>query len=537
MVAKKTSLLSFFLFFTAVQSPTLLWCSEYANDLAFEDDFTDYDLGSGPLRAHCSFADVLVPAAQECGIVNILKENFYCKTHPLNHRSLLDEPLLHSSRAEDHKWQLTLSLFYNQTTKAFFDQQCDTIAAYLAFENESLISKIAKTFNNIMTQEDCRSVFIDIMNLDPSVFDINVAQVASAFGNATIQDRRFGFLFEAQKNKDRWTLGAKIPLYYLERNFFLTDNEQQELQDTGIFPEGSRDQSLQFAREHLIGDKAGLGDTRVSLAYNIIQDANIHLFGGGYLTVPTAFALQKGLFGSEFFKCAPDPDFDVCNLANIDADATFKNFGKDFINKISSHVLEQPLGNSGHLGLGLFCEQRCHWHYVSWYNYGSFEFLFPGSEKRLFVKKVNLTAFDNRNFSSDDEEIAENNLRFLKDRVFDMLFPQCLNTYVQPGPIVIARSIIACPIQQWHFKAGSDFWFQGKEHLKFMDITKGDLSKFSLSKGIKQNAYQLKILGGVSYTLNKANRDWVVSLNGDNTLASSGIGKDFMITVRLDVTW
>lgn len=533
----KSPVLYSFAFMLALCPITSIFCHD------FDDDLDIYSI-EAPLRTECNFADQIVPVLNECGIIEIFKENIFNKTNSLNKRSLLDEPLFQTPFPQDHRVLIRATAFFNMINRNYFTGASDSIASYVGILNDSLIYKIEQVFNNINTDPDCNEFFIGFLGLNPDIFNINIKKIACLFANATTQERRIGAMLEIMKNTGRWSIGFRVPLLLQERNLFITDAEIDAIDETLQLPPATDDEINQFAQSHMISDKAGFGDTRLMLSYQASDKEKLDLQLCLYSTAPTAFAVQTGIFGSQFpKKCLTPPPFDFCSLLNagltpealehrLKHEGTI--LGDEFLDNLSANLLEDSLGNGGHWGLGFSVEPTLLLNeYWVWHTRGSFEYMFPATENRFFVQDANVSEFEERDFSSRDTDIAEDNLRFLNHRLLNMFYPSSFGVEVRPGPIAMVTSDVTFQTDTWWFTAGNDLWYQGKEHIEF----EADQFLFDHNKVIKPFAFEYKLFGGISRALYREHSSWLLSLKADGTVASSGIGKGFMVTLGAITTW
>lgn len=512
-----------------------------------QEDF-DFDLlgiGDEYLRTGCSFADQIVPPLNECGVVNILKEDLFCKTHQLNQRSLLDIPTFFTPPLPHDYFLLRAHLFWNNTPRMYFSKNSSDLDAYMTFNSDCLLSKITQAQHTITTDPDCSAFFIGSLGINPEVFDVDVKKITSLFSKITIEERRAGVMAEIAQQIDALLLSIKIPFYYLERNIFLTDAEIARIQELSFVPQTSEGTDMEFACRHFISDKFGFGDARVTLAIKAHQDDNLLVHMGLFTTAPTALTLQKGIIGSHFKKnCAPPP-FDLCEILNLGLSATAledrlkHDMGillENAIDNLSALLLEQDLGNGKHWGIGAVLEPTWFMHnYWKLYNRFSVEIFTPVTEQRFFVKSADLKEFAKRNFNeSIDMEVAESNLRFLNARLLDMFFPRAFDVTIIPAPILMGTQMIM--YQGHHFTAmvGQDLWWQGAETMRTNDDCFG---KYNIKKTEGISAFQYKLLASLGYTAPFSDGDWYLSLNGDKTISSSGIGKDYTISLNCSLYW
>jgi len=174
-----------------------------------------------------------------------------------------------------------------------------------------------------------------------------------------MQERRGGFMLGVAHANGRFNLEFKTPLYYLERNFFVTP-EEQEILESFFGPSDPEQQ------KHFISDRVGFGDTRLTIGFFAVEDDRLQLNVGGEATIPTQIAFKKGLLGSHFKKNSNHPIFNIlelfqmvfCEVKDVSQiEAITINFLLSSFDKLSANLLQTSLGNNGHLGLMIFAEK------------------------------------------------------------------------------------------------------------------------------------------------------------------------------------
>jgi hypothetical protein len=515
-------------------------------NLNFDDDDFLFDLGRGPVRQACSGANIIIPSLFECKILDILKNDIFFKTNDLNGRSLLDMPLFQTSFPKDDALTINLNFFFNKTDRSYFTEHSNKICSYLALVNSPLEKSIVTSFTTILNSE-CGDFIINTLGIPSSVFKTNVNALFGLFSNGTVEERRAGFMADIYKSVGSWTVGLKVPIYWRERNLFLSQGEIDAIQKAGLVFESSPNDAEDFQSNHIISDKVGFGDARIFAAYQFLDknDATISL--GAQVTIPSALAVQKGVVGSEFRECLKDPSLDLCDILNLGLDpASLKRrvfqelgiFGIDFLDRLSAMLSDCSLGNKGHWGLGLFLEPAFNFNNsLAWRTHLSVEQLLPAGELRFFTKKFDEAAFDAHNFASSDEVIAEENLRFINQRILDMFFPTPLCINVLPGIIVFCSNYLTyTPVPSFSAMIGLDYWYQGQERFSISSHSTA-FDGYNVEKARNPWAQQLKILGGASYNRGTPDNGWILSLNGDITIFSTGIGKDYTLALSIKRTW
>ncbi len=479
------------------------------------------------------------------GAIDILQEDLICRTNPLNKRNILDYPIFLPQKLEyAFNWTLGTHFFYNQTSRTFFSQFCDNISSTFAFKSQSLIEKITNSIPTI------REIFAN--------FTVDPISVLSLFENGTAQERRLGFIFHGQRQFRCANFRFLLPIIYLERNFYFTDEERNKLEtQLGAL---NPDQQEKFQKQHLISDRIGIGDTRLELDFSVQECDEWSLRTGAYATLPTAVAFAKGFVGSGFDKCCPRPIFNFEDLfacipagdpspeqLNNARDCTtnlLRCFFLQALDTFSANVLETNLGYEGHFGLGGLVRTRHNldmvihrpWaSHITWLNNITLEYLFLADEKRFFIERPNKEEFSSRDFTDPSQSIS--NLAFLDEQVVNRIIPFCLTTTVYPGFVFEWVSKFQFEFERWGFNYGTDFWLQGKEKLCNIRAPERILKNLDVNAALLPMAIQGKLFATALYKIERETRDWVLSFNGDYTFASTGIGKDFTLAFNLETNF
>jgi len=470
---------------------------------------------------------------QELHIVDLLQHNIYLRTNPLNTRSLLDYSIYFDQKVSyDCPWLVGAHGFYNQTSRAYFTSNSDCISSYLNVTDPALLADIQAATSAAQGLGFCPP------DLDPLA-------VIPLFNNFTVQDRRIGAMIHAARFWDKATLRMWLPLYYLERNFYLTDLERESIETAlGAL---TADEQARFQRDHLVSDKFGFGDTRLEAGFLVRDHETTRIELGFYATIPTAVALYSNIMGNTFHECQARPIFDFANLFNLactDLAQTLviaTDFMLGALDMLAANLLDEKLGNGGHFGLGLYSQGQTRLHQcpenIYLWSKIKLEYLLPAHENRFFINQVDTSCFDSRNFSNTDPAISADNLNFVDQQIVDRLYPYVLRTLVYPG-IVFQWTGKACyEAKSWGSSLGLDAWCQGPESFGDVKCCLIPCQNLNYDTAKLPFAAQGKILGEVFFKAHRPTHQWIVSFNGDYTFVSSGIGKDFSISANVEVNF
>ena len=232
--------------------------------------------------------------------VAILSEDLYKSTvGPVTRRSLLDEPALIPDHFFNNYWTVTSDLFYNFSPRVFFTKNSAFIRDYLDLTNQNIINEIA---NTEFTTAD-------------------IPGILGLFSTIKLQQHRAGIMFGFARQWERFLITARIPLYYMLENFYLTSDEIDRIKNNPFFDTddslSSEENVKRFLLQHIVGDKLGSGDTRISFLAHCIRCPRKNLWFGLQMTLPTAKVFKRALLGGEFNPDAIIPPFNLQNLFNL----------------------------------------------------------------------------------------------------------------------------------------------------------------------------------------------------------------------------
>lgn len=507
------------------------------------DQSSDDELLSFLHDADCSLESVQTTRAMDCptpeeiiviltsesvNLQNILKNDIYLYTNPLNVRNILDSPIIGFKRDIARCSAASIDFFYNHTPKAYFTSDSPYLNSYIALTDPALLADLAK-----------------LNDLFP---DADIPDLLAMFAVLKVQERKAGIMGYIYHETDTWVTRWKTPLYYLENNFFLTDEEQARIENSTFFtandelnPQSGKDEAEEFGRQHLVSDKVGVGDTRFGTLYKFCWQEDLHVAAGVEFTLPTAFVIKRGLLGGRFAKCCPLPIFslqEVIDLALCEGPEQRNNrhkaleqtlhFLTSALDRLTANVADSPLGNGHHFGVAPVVElYACYNDCVSFWFYGAFEYLIPAKEYRYFIRRKNPADFD-RDYENPDD--AEKNLAFLNTQLIETLNPFCVPTRVRPGMLIKLRPMIEYTTGKTNLFVGYDFWWQGNEKFVRFYADPTFVKSLSLGKGFKPKASQQKLFAELwTHCYATSAVEIKLFVKGDITFANTGIGKDFTL--------
>lgn len=480
---------------------------------------------------------IIVDILEAFGIITLLQQNFFLRTNPLVKRSILDSTLMDRiPYSQEDPWKFGSFIFYNRTPRCNLTQSSTRMNSYLALSEESIIQAIEMGLHNQ-----------DFIKMDPRVI-FNIVQ------DMRVEERNIGFLLYMIRQWERFQLRVYAPLFYHERNFFLTEEQIEDIQ-AELNLSGDDD----FRKEHAISDRFGLGDTRIEAVFTVCEKPTVNCYAGLQATIPTAFTMLSGWQGSTFARpdTYPDVPFNVIWEALISAlsgeltrvqklrvGAIAEAFFVGAMDRLAANLLDDNLGNHGHLGLGallytdmpLYQFSYRNWAQTgSWINRLSLEFLLPNSKKRFFINEHDQASFDSHDFSNPDE--GAENLAFIEQEIINKFYLIAFDTYVQPKPIFRWTSMISHGGDGAKLYYGTNLWVQGADRLRTIKGPLNIIAGLDKSKSVLPSAYQFKALAGLSYTFKEEDTTWTIGIDGDYTILKSGIGRDYTLALRIDASF
>lgn len=511
--------------------------------------------------ARTTSKDFVLTILANTGAIRLLEKNFFLRSNIIRTRSLLDyEWNLPWRHDKEHK-AVFVDLFYNQTTRAFFNEHSSNICSYLAIADQqflSILEEVLETINITFPPEPGKPPLVPI-DAALKYFDL--------FSTFTVQERRLGLMLGGKQTINCWHITFMAPWYYLERNHFVDPQVQEDLLELSedIFGKPTTPAELHAAerRQHeleeayLISDKFGIGDTRIYADFPLIKKEKLTTRLGFLSTIPTAFAWKKGLKGSSLHLIKTRPQLDLLQIFD-DAQLTIQgapftnpqpiNFAFAVLENLSAMLLEAPMGNGGHFGLGMYIRNRSpltsiikqKWATdVTMRSFVSLEYLFPATEWRSFRIPVEEALFNSRNFTDFEEQATINdNYAFLVRQITNRFIPYALQARVHPGIVFRWSSQLFYEGCDWFgFSFGTDTYVRNKEKLRHVDAPQAVKRIIDQYHARYPTAYQAKLAGSIFFKIDKPDKFWTISLFADYTYMNRGIGADFNLTLNTDVSF
>lgn len=520
------------------------------DELVLDDLFLDdhagmpTDLGSTVVKRSGPQPVAGLALLSSLGLQDLLRTPLYLRTNPIMRVPLLDLPMFQEFilYSKTPSMYMQVFPFYGQTYSEHFYKNQDHLNSYIALQDPALISAI----NNA---EDLISVLTD----QPK---INIPELLPLFHNLKAQERRTGFMNQFVKNFEGWSFLVRIPVYYQEHNLYLTPAEQQAVSNNPFFQQFAGEDYMQFARQHLICDAIGLGDTRINIEF-FIDEAATYQFGCGVrATLPTGCSFKKGIYGSAFPKDTPAPDLQLNEFFATDILSTGEltqeqgqqifNYGEAILNRLSTLLLNQPMGNGHHVGLGIFTHSRMR--FSSWISLGSLtqvEVQLPCGEQRFFYLGSDLALYQSFNWSDPMVQVEEK-FNYLNKQLQKKFFPPLYSCIVFPGVTFQNTTALLFEGEVWNKIAGTDLWIHSKEYISHVKVPHEYAALLDINKSRMGAGYQTKLWGSIERNPKKEsywirNNDdsrtrlieistWTLGLRGEIASNSYTVGGDWGIS-------
>ena len=474
----------------------------------------------------------------------ILLTPLYRRTNPIRRRSILDNEIFqndfHASSSS-----FTVTPFFNFTYKGCFNGNDTTIKNYLDLlqgdvpeEIEALVVQLMGTNNPDIDDETVETFS-----------SLDIPDILELFGNIKAQEKQLGGMMRyIYDSHNGWKVDVRIPLIWQIYNFFLTQEEQDFISQQPIMKLiGEVADFMPFAKAHLISDKIGIGDTQIRYEIAMTEKLTSSSSIGFSLGIPTAWAFKKGAYGSYFNKKASAPDFelvrDIVQLLenNVDDITDVKKNGGDLglaaLDRLSSVILDHPLGRDNHWTLGIYYKSTLDFTPTIQLRTTAHVICpLPGNENRFIKTRITqkeISAMQALPLTT--EEDATFALNTYNKYLLRKLFPQSYSCSIFPGIILMSNSCLTYTYGKWTFAIGSDMWAQTREHLLSIHVDYDKKKTLDSSTIINEYAYQAKTYISIHY--HNPESSWMYTFMagatgigdriGDSTTFAFNIQRDF----------
>jgi hypothetical protein len=464
------------------------------------------------------------PTAQNA----ILNLPIYQQTSPIRNRPILEYPftLPYAFDMRDEN-DISVMLFLNPWSHKNFTKDSTTLDSYFLLGNPARANEL-QFIDNITGEDTAAKISKSLVLFDP----------------ATAQENRIGGVIEAHVVHNRVTLNMQLPVLYTERNLYLTPSQKAAISLSslgGMLATDGVDED-DFIYNNIVMDQFGLGDLKFKAMYTMHATEIFDLDLGGFVILPTATALKQGIIGTWFDQNNDRAYFDLTSVNPLDI--TTQN-QKDFINfflaavdKLSSNILNCPLGNNGHVVIAPSI--NFDWNFAHRWKFSndfSVQIPLPANEQRFYQKTQSEDQFL-ASYNAAYDAGAENPdvfAAFVNGQLQDLFFPYVFSTMVYPGTVFNSTNQIAYQFDICDLFFGSNFWYQSAESLEpFNNAQNNQNFTYDDATAAAASAAQEKLFMKLNYNCETTNYFWSLSFYGDITIWNSGIGKDFTLGLGFD---
>ncbi|KKP35335.1 MAG: hypothetical protein UR26_C0006G0019 [candidate division TM6 bacterium GW2011_GWF2_32_72] len=533
----------------------------------FLDDLPDDSVFRSPTPEEFATMLIVNLKAQE-----VLPEGIFLRTNQFVTRAIQDWPQFFCSKDginyfRMNKWSFGATLFFNHTPGMYFTKDSSQIDSYVNFDNSKLMERI--TSPEFQTLKGVAQI-PDLLHF---------------FRKIKVLEWKLGFMFDYNLFIKNCLLNVKLPAFFMLRHYWLSWSDQKKLENSGLlkFGDDKPDESVydeeneaqtqaqnktssdklfkKFAKDHLLCDSIGVGDLRLSLERYFFSLGPVDFNLGLDVTIPTAWK-HSGLIGEHPFKKQNGFHADFAVLERIleywkkhegeekimeEVTARLQDYimdlGTSIMDHLGSNLLDRGFGAKT-LSLGLFVSPCFEVHRrLVFKNKSEIEFFVPNNEKLFFLAQDQKKDYDRNWYVNSPQEIKnlqniiENNA-FLNDKFNTKFFPFVFDSSVWQGIALKSFNGIWLTLADvFDFNTGMDFWYKTKMVVNDIKTPQGFGLNLHRPWAETVNAYQIKAFGGLSYKVTKPTYSLILSLNGDKTFASQGIGKDFSIGLKLECNY
>lgn len=569
----KKNIIAYGILLTLISISTPLLAHQNARLLdSFEDDQEEWILLESLDNHAMSTTRNTIPVKSILGLIEdaggfaLLDQDFYLRTNPFVERNILDLPLweMHSCQ-EPEKWIVGGQLFWSKMDRSVFTCKSTNIDCYLDLQQKTLFNAL----DNLRPK--LKDLFPLASLIDPLSDTSNFDAILKLFRNFTAEQRRIGLMMHLWRQWERAELRALLPLYYVERNFIASPEEQSAIE--AQFGTLSPDEAKMFEKNHGISDKVGFGDLRLEANFVPYDTDTFALRAGGFVTIPMAVAFSTGIRGTSFRDCLEQPTLDLQTLFDLavqDGDlidptvssseqTAFKDeligdicknkngFLLGALDRLNAVLIETHLGNRGHFGIGGIIRSKTslrsllddyEWtERINWNNRLSVEYLAPSDETRFYIKRNSIEDFTSRDFNSDDEAVQDANLAFIEQEIVDKFYPYAIKTRVKPGPILRWFSRWCVNGDVWDFTIGSDIWIQPGESITLKCVDSTLYQKLDICNAKNGLAYQFKSVASLGFKILRPTYAFFFNINSEGTSWNKNIGDDWAVSINLEANF
>ncbi len=348
----------------------------------------------------------------------------------------------------------------------------------------------------------------------------NIPEILSLIAPLKTQEYRLGFDFQYFKDFNDVSVFVQVPFFYQVDNYYLTAQERKNIENypyiKDFFGEGG--DYWEFVRNHFICDKIGWGDTQIFIERTINETYKSHTNIGLEVTIPTGFALKKGLIGTSFKDQEDYPSFNLLNDylspgidLQMNPDHTYNqpliidnatNLSLAILDRLSKILLDQPIGMQ-HFIIGIFTRtQMIFTPRLDLTSKTGITCQLPGNETRYIRHSIKEAIAVANKIASFATEAIDDAQAVALIKAFDLatlqhFFPLPYKTKVFPGFFFESYSQLTYHGDRWTFYAGSNTWWAFmNERFLTIDASPLELAQLDTSIAKNINAYQSRLFIG-----------------------------------------
>ncbi|MBP6870065.1 hypothetical protein KBC04_04235 [Candidatus Babeliales bacterium] len=455
---------------------------------------------------------------------NVLNLPIYQKTSPVRNRPILEYPftLTYGFDLED-KNSLSFNLFINLWDQKNYTKEGTTLQTYYDLGNAERVAQL--------------QIVDDLLGLNIAE---NLAKSLGLFDPATIQERRLGGILESHVLHNKWNLMMQLPILYTEQNLSLKPWEKAAITMSPIGSMLRTDgvDENDFIYDHIVMDQFGFGDLKFKTMYQMHNTNTFNLDLGGFVILPTARALKQGIIGTWFDQNNERAYLDLTSIdpenITVQNQDDIANFFLGSVNKLSSNILNSPLGNGGFVVIAP--SMNFDWYFARNWQFSndfSLQIPLPTVQPRFFQKtqsQVDFLIDYNAAYDAGPTAFAT----FVNQELQNLFFPYVFPTQVFPGLVFNSTNQFMYTFSDFNFYIGGNYWYQGSETLQKPSLPFQQSFEYDYIGAQAASAAQAKLLGKINYNTETTNYSWSLSLYGDITIWNSGIGNDFTLAVNVD---
>jgi hypothetical protein len=470
-----------------------------------------------------------------------LSANLYRKVCPFADRSIYSLPSLllyhseHVPALECYDNLFRFNIFFNQMKKSSFGKTYHC-SEYLCFDD----NPIFMLDENVHEQMKLHN-FLDM---------IEIAK------KGKISLRKVGMYFQYLRNlNDKLSLELDLPLYYIERNYYLNCDEIRAIEicsEKAGLPKPSADRTRHEKNmtKSAVSDKFGFGNITLKLGWLASDYFCNPLKIGLLINIPTNTALKKEIIGTHFKNDLSKAKIDLFKLMCLGqqdpeaggdvkkAELIAKKIIHQTANRLSTILLDSDLGFT-HFGIGFFADNYIYLNQNTAFRWLlNCDYQIPKKEIRFFTLCKSKTDFKIEKFekilqeyeispNSSTEKKIDASFIFLNKHLTSTVIPEPIYARVHPGFTVQFTAGPQINYQTWQFNFGYDYWYQGKEKISSLCIK--NENDHDICKSTRGQCYQLRLFGEIRKEHQSKCYCSSIGLHGDAVVLAQNIGKDFTI--------